>query len=91
MRTSSFYFARIACLSLLTTSAVLQGCGQKGPLYRPDDQAQTVGEESIVNGKKKSVPAQPPAPQSQKVPAPTEPATPPSIDPDRPATPPSGN
>ncbi len=81
---------RFACLSLLAVAA-LQGCGQKGPLYRPADQAQTVGEESTTNGKKKSAPVLPPAPQTQKVPTPTDPATPPSVDPDRPANPPPGN
>lgn len=80
---------RFACLALLA-AALLQGCGQKGPLYRPDGQAQTVGEESATNGRKKSRQPLPPAPQSQKVPAPTEPTTPPSVDPDRPADPPGG-
>ncbi|HMN43557.1 MAG TPA: lipoprotein [Povalibacter sp.] len=84
MRTA---LCRFALLSLLTT-VLLQGCGQKGPLYRPDEQAQTVGEESSTNGKKKSGPTVPPAPQSQKVPTPTEPSTPPAVDPARPADPP---
>jgi predicted small lipoprotein YifL len=91
MHTSPSPLARLACLLLLVTPVLLQGCGQKGPLYRPDEQAQTVGEESATNGKKKSGTTLPPAPQTQKVPTPTEPATPPSIDPDRPATPPRGN
>jgi predicted small lipoprotein YifL len=81
---------RFACLALLA-APLLQGCGQKGPLYRPDEQAQTVGEESVTNGKKKSDRTLPPAPQTQKVPTPTEPSTPPSVDPDRPADPPPGN
>ena len=68
-------------LSLLTI-VWLQGCGQKGPLYRPDGQAQTVGEESATNDRKKSRATLPPAPQTQKIP------TSPAVDPDRPADPP---
>lgn len=69
---------------------LIVGCGQKGPLYRPDDKEQAVN--SAVRGataaKKKSLPL--PAPQSQKKerpPAASDPATQP--DPAQ-STPPPG-
>ena len=79
----------VAVAGVLLALTSLCGCGQKGPLYRPDDKAQAVN--SAVRGataaKKKSLPL--PAPQSQKKerpPAASDPATQP--DPAQPTPPP---
>jgi len=68
---------------------LIAGCGQKGPLYRPDDKAQPVSSpaRSESTGKKKSLPF--PAPQSQKKDRPpATPAPPPASDPAQPPPPP---
>jgi predicted small lipoprotein YifL len=71
--------------------ALLAACGQKGPLYRPDDRPMEVtAPETAPSGRKKSTPT-PPAPQSQKedrAPAPGDPTpAPPINDSDRAAPP----
>lgn len=57
------------------------GCGQKGPLYRPDDRAQPVNSPTRdqTTDKKKSLPF--PAPQSQKKDRQSPPLAPPASDP----------
>ncbi|HWK74515.1 MAG TPA: lipoprotein [Povalibacter sp.] len=58
------------------------GCGQKGPLYRPDDKSQQVNSPASgeTTDKKKSLPF--PAPQSQKKDRqPATPEPPPASDP----------
>ncbi|WP_447530327.1 LPS translocon maturation chaperone LptM [Vreelandella sp. TE19] len=35
-----------ALVSITLIALLLAGCGQKGPLYQPDDNAQTAAEES---------------------------------------------
>jgi predicted small lipoprotein YifL len=77
---------------LLLLIACLTACGQKGPLYRPDERPQEVTTpESDNTPRKKSGPTFP-APQSQKedrvtVPPPGDPVAPPVNDTDRPTPP----
>lgn len=101
-RQSSRILARALGISLTVGVLLLSAaCGQKGPLYHPDEKAQEVAApgDATGNGKKKSTPVFP-APQSQKkdrpaATTPNESATqPPVVDPDRPAPappPPGGN
>jgi predicted small lipoprotein YifL len=85
----SWQFVRFAPLLLL---ACLSACGQKGPLYRPDERAQQVTPESSNANRKKGPTF--PAPQSQKedrvaAPPPSDPTpAPPSTDSDRGSPPP---
>ncbi|MFL6577347.1 MAG: LPS translocon maturation chaperone LptM [Povalibacter sp.] len=83
--------------SHLLMFVLLSGCGQKGPLYRPDDHPQGVSTpEGSTPARKKSVPTFP-APQTQKEdrvspPPPSDPnPAPPINDSDRPSPPPPGN
>ncbi|HKE93747.1 MAG TPA: lipoprotein [Povalibacter sp.] len=94
-------FRSLWVLSLVGAVLTLAGCGQKGPLYRPEEPPQRVDTGATTpppapSDKKKSQTTFP-APQIQKehpatrTPPPSDAATqPPAVDPDRPASPPPG-